>query len=84
MKTDRKKIIEIVVTKSTFAQEKKTNIADIALKDSIYNKNKTKVLNYLMKNFDKLYFQCYDKNFDQNLLLQRKNFKFTFQKFAFF
>ena len=73
-----KKIIIIlgllVSSTSTFAQEKKANNADDLLKDSIYNANKTKVLNYAMGDFEKLFFEFNDKKFDQNTLLTKEEF----------
>ena len=73
-----KKIIIIlgllVSSTSTFAQEKKANSADDLLKDSIYNENKTKVLNYSMGDFEKLFFEFNDKKFDQNILLTKEEF----------
>ena len=59
---------------STFAQEKKANSADDLLKDSIYNENKTKVLNYSMGDFEKLFFEFNDKKFDPNILLTKEEF----------
>ncbi|HSN48898.1 MAG TPA: hypothetical protein VLR29_09070 [Flavobacterium sp.] len=73
-----KKIIVIlgllVSLTSTFAQEKKANSADELLKDSIYNENKTKVLNYSMGDFEKLFFEFNDKKFDPNILLTKDEF----------
>jgi hypothetical protein len=76
--------IVLVAANSTFAQEKKTNSADDVLKDSIYNANKTKVLNYSMKDFEKLFFEYNDKKFDQNLLLSKKEFYDYTVKIAIF
>ena len=73
-----KKIIIIlgflVSLTSTFAQEKKENSADDLLKHSIYNENKTKVLNYSMGDFEKLFFEFNDKKFDPNILLTKEEF----------
>ena len=49
--------LALVSLNSVFAQEQKTNSADKALKESIYKANKTKVLNYSMKDFEKLFFE---------------------------
>jgi hypothetical protein len=62
----------LAVANSTFTQEKKANSEDVVLKDSIYNASKTKVLNYSMKDFEKLFFEFNDKQFDQNILLTEK------------
>lgn len=73
-----KKIIIIVgllvSLTSTFAQEKKANSIDDLLKDSIYNENKTKVLNYSMGDFEKLFFEFNEKKFDPNILLTKEEF----------
>jgi 3-methyladenine DNA glycosylase Tag len=73
-----KKIIIIlgllVSSTATFAQGRKANNADNLLKDSIYNANKTKVLNYSMGDFEKLFFEFNDKKFDQNILLTKEQF----------
>ena len=70
------KIIQVflflVLANSTFAEEKKRNNTVVVLKDSIYSVNKTKVLNYSMKDFEKLFFEFNDKQFDQNILLTKK------------
>ena len=76
--------IVLVAANSTFAQEKKTNGADDVLKDSIYNANKAKVLDYSMKDFEKLFFEYNDKKFDQNLLLSKKEFYAYTVKIAIF
>jgi hypothetical protein len=74
----------LAVANSIFAQEKKANSEDVVLKDSIYNANKTKVLNYSMKDFDKLFFEFNDKKFDQNILLTKKEFYTYTIKIAIF
>jgi hypothetical protein len=76
--------IVLVATNLTFAQEKKANSADDALKDSIYNANKTKVLNYSMKDFEKLFFEFNDKKYDQNVHLSKKEFYTYTVKIAIF
>ncbi|QBN18986.1 hypothetical protein [Flavobacterium nackdongense] len=59
---------------SVSAQEKTQNTADDVLKDSIYKANKTKVLNYTMKDFEKLFFEFNEKKFDPNILLTKQEF----------
>ncbi len=39
------------------AQEKKVMDKDMSLKETIYNENRVKVLNYSLKEFDALFFQ---------------------------
>ena len=56
------------------AQEQKTQSADDLMKDSIYKANKTKVLNYSMKDFEKLFFEFTEKKFDPNILLTKEEF----------
>jgi hypothetical protein len=64
----------LVALQTLFAQEKKQKSADDILKDSIFIANKTKVLNYTMKDFEKLFFEYNDKIFDPNVLLTKKEF----------
>nr|WP_315150445.1 hypothetical protein [uncultured Flavobacterium sp.] len=66
--------IVLIFCHSTFAQEKKANSADDVLKDSIYIANKTKVLNYSLKDFEKLFFEFNEKKFDPNVILTKKEF----------
>ena len=68
----------------TFAQEKKANSADNVLKDSIYKANKAKVLNYSMKDFEKLFFEFNDKRFNPNPILTKKEFYTYTVKIAIF
>ena len=56
------------------AQEQKAQSADDLMKDSIYKANKTKVLNYSMKDFEKLFFEFTEKKFDPNILLTKEEF----------
>ncbi|WP_310559444.1 hypothetical protein [Flavobacterium sp.] len=83
-----KKIILLCIVlfsiNATFSQEKKTNSADDVLKDSIFNANKTKVLNYSLKDFEKLFFEFNEKKFDQNSILTRKEFYTYTVKIAIF
>jgi len=65
---------------SLYAQEKKTISSDASLKEALYKENKTKVLNYSKKEFDKLFFEFFDKKRDPNLLLSKPEFyKYTIQ-----
>lgn len=83
-----KKIILIFVAifslNSVFSQEIKANSADDVLKDTIYKANKTKVLNYSMKDFEKLFFEFNDKKYDQNILLTKEEFYTYTVKIAIF
>lgn len=56
------------------AQEKKLNLADEALKESIYNQNKKAVMNFSMKDFEALFFEFSDKKFDSNVILTKEEF----------
>lgn len=69
---------------SLFAQEKKSNSADDVLKETIYNENKTKVLNYSMKDFEKLFFEFSNKKFDTNVTLSKEEFYTYTVKIAIF
>ena len=55
-----KKIILLLVAtfflSSFYAQEKKLNSADLLLKETIYNENRKKIMNYSMKDFYKIFF----------------------------
>lgn len=83
-----KKIILIFVAifslNSVFSQEIKANSVDDVLKDTIYKANKTKVLNYSMKDFEKLFFEFNDKKYDQNILLTKEEFYTYTVKIAIF
>ena len=56
------------------AQEIKVTDKDISLKETIYNENKVKVLNYSLKEFDALFFEFFDKKLDASLLLTKEEF----------
>jgi len=76
--------IILVSFQSLIAQEKMTNNPDEALKESIYKTNKTKVLNYSMKDFDNLFFEFNNKRYDQNILLTKEEFYTYTVKIAIF
>jgi hypothetical protein len=76
--------VAIISLNSVFAQEVKANSADDVLKETIYNANKTKVLNYSMKDFEKLFFEFNDKKYDQNILLTKEEFYTYTVKIAIF
>ncbi len=50
------------------------NIQDASLRDSLYNANKRKVLNFSLKEFDALFFEFFEKKSDPKLLLNKKEF----------
>jgi hypothetical protein len=57
---------------------------DNGLKDSLYNANRVKVLNYSMKDFDALFFEFFQKKANPNLILSKKEFySFTIKIAAF-
>lgn len=76
--------VAIISLNSVFSQEIKANSADDVLKDTIYKANKTKVLNYSMKDFEKLFFEFNDKKYDQNILLTKEEFYTYTVKIAIF
>lgn len=62
------------------AQEKNVKSNDMSLKEIIYNENRVKVLNFSMKEFDRLFFEFSDKKSNPNLVLTREEFyKYTIQ-----
>ncbi|MDI5889360.1 hypothetical protein [Flavobacterium yafengii] len=62
------------------AQEKTVKSNDMNLKEAIYNENRVKVLNFSMKEFDRLFFEFSDKKSNPNLVLTKEKFyKYTIQ-----
>lgn len=62
------------------AQEKNVKSNDMSLKEIIYNENRVKVLNFSMKEFDRLFFEFSAKKSNPNLVLTREEFyKYTIQ-----
>ncbi|MFV8360430.1 hypothetical protein [Flavobacterium sp. LS1P3] len=62
------------------AQEKNVKSNDMILKEAIYDENRVKVLNFSMKEFDRLFFEFSDKKSDPNLVLKKEEFyKYTIQ-----
>ena len=56
------------------AQEVKVSNNDAILKERIYEKNKKKVLNYSMKQFDALFFEFFNKKSNLELVLTKEEF----------
>ena len=56
------------------SQEITVNTKDAFLKERIYEKNKIKILNYSMRQFDALFFEFSDKKSDVNLVLTKEEF----------
>ena len=56
------------------SQEITVNTKDAFLKERIYEKNKMKILNYSMRQFDALFFEFSDKKADVNLVLTKEEF----------
>jgi len=62
------------------AQEKIVHSNDVLLKETIYNENRVKVLNFSLKEFDALFFEFFDKKSNSNLVLTKQEFyKYTIQ-----
>lgn len=62
------------------AQEKNVNSKDMLLKETIYNQNRVKVLNFSLKQFDALFFEFSDKKSNPDLVLTKEEFyKYTIQ-----
>jgi hypothetical protein len=65
---------------SVNAQEKTLSGNDMLLKETIYNENRVKVLNFSLKDFDALFFEFFDKKSEPNLVLTKEEFyKYTIQ-----
>jgi hypothetical protein len=65
---------------SVNAQEKTLSGNDMLLKETIYNENRVKVLNFSLKEFDALFFEFFDKKSNLNLVLTKEEFyKYTIQ-----
>ena len=63
---------------SVNAQEKTVSGNDMLLKETIYNENRVKVLNFSLKEFDALFFEFFDKKSNPNLVLTKEEFyKYT-------
>ena len=72
------------ISENTIAQSKKLSADDQVLQDSLYNSNKKKVMNFSMKDFDKLFFEFFNKKNDPNILLSKNEFyNYTVQIAAF-
>jgi phage/plasmid-associated DNA primase len=70
----------LIFFNAAFAQDK----GDADLKDKIYKENRAKVLNFSMKDFDRLFFEFSDKKAMTNLILTKEEFyKYTIQIAAF-
>ena len=81
---NRTKIISIFLLMLTYthikAQEIKVSSNDAILKERIYQKNKKKVSNYSMKQFDALFFEFFDKKANADLILTKEEFyEYTIQ-----
>lgn len=64
------------------AQENANN--DAAIKDSLYNANKRKVLNYSLKEFDALFLEFFEKKRNPDLILSKEEFYDYTVKIALF
>jgi RecB family exonuclease len=67
-------ILTFVINNTAYAQNKKLSLDDKILQDSIYKSNKKKVLNFSMKDFDKLFFEYFTKKSDPNITLTKTEF----------
>ncbi|TDE05859.1 hypothetical protein [Flavobacterium sandaracinum] len=69
---------------SANGQEKTVGENDKFLKETIYNENRVKVLNFSLKEFDALFFEFFDKKSNPNLVLTKQEFyTYTIQIAAF-
>lgn len=83
-----KKIFLLVVITLSFnsilAQETKTNSADDLLKETIHTQNKKAVLNFTMKDFEKLFFEFSHKTANDTILLTKEQYYTYTVKIALF
>ena len=56
------------------AQENPTRTNDDLLKETLFNANKVKVLNFSLKEFDALFFEFFDKKSRPELILSKEEF----------
>lgn len=63
-----------LINNNAYAQNKKLSVQDQLIQDSIYKSNKKKVLNFSMKDFDKLFFEYFNRKNDPNVVLTKKDF----------
>lgn len=69
---------------SVNAQQKKESGNDMLLKETIFNENRVKVLNFSLKEFDALFFEFFDKKSNPSLVLTKEEYyKYTIQIAAF-
>ena len=72
------------ISPNSSAQTKKLSLEDKILQDSLYQKNKKKVLNFSMKEFDALFFEFFTKKNNPDILLTKAEFyDYTVQIAAF-
>ncbi|MCM0665079.1 hypothetical protein [Flavobacterium tyrosinilyticum] len=62
------------ISEKTIAQSKKLSTNDKVIQDSLYSSNKKKVINFSMRDFDKLFFDFFSKKNDPNILLSKIEF----------
>lgn len=59
---------------SVNAQEITVSGNDMLLKETIYNENRIKVLNFSLKDFDALFFEFFEKKSNPNMVLTKEEF----------
>ncbi|RYJ53529.1 hypothetical protein DR871_005615 [Flavobacterium petrolei] len=59
---------------SVNAQEKTVSGNDMLLKETIYDENRVKVLNFSLKEFDALFFEFFEKKSNPNIVLTKEEF----------
>jgi hypothetical protein len=65
------------------AQVKTKNSADEILKDSIFKKNKKRIMNFSLKEFDALFFEFFQKKAAATILTKKEFYNYTIQIAAF-
>lgn len=66
------------------AQEKIIKNDDAILKETLFNANKSKIINYSLKQFDELFFEFFEKRANPDLILTKEEFYGYTVKIAIF
>lgn len=64
----------LISTSFSYSQENSSKDVDAVLKKRIYETNKKKVVNFSKKEFDKLFFEFFEKKTDPDLILTKEEF----------
>ena len=67
-------IVFLLVFSQNFAQSQKTILVDSVIKYKIYNQHKNKIVNYSKSDFDKLFFEFFQKQGKPDLILSQDEY----------